>query len=148
MPFTDPVEGLPVIESCDGCGACCLEQEAPPDYVALRTRPDFAADPSFAEDWQRLQSLPAEALRLLDDFLVRRDAGETESDRTCVWFDPESRGCRFYEWRPSTCRVFELNSMGCRIYRHRNGLGGPGELPAGMSLPAGTPSPPASDAGR
>ncbi len=81
---------------------------------------------SFAEDSQRIQALPAEALRLLDEFLVRRDAGETGADRPASGSIPESRGCRFYEWRPSTCRVFELNSMGCRIYRHRNGLGRPG----------------------
>lgn len=124
----DPTAGLPVIESCDGCGACCLEQGAPPDYVALRLNPSFAADPSFADDARRLQSLPAEARTLLDGYMDRKRSREAHHDGACVWFDEESRGCRFYDWRPSTCRVFELGSIGCRIYRRRQNLAKSGEL--------------------
>lgn len=131
--FWDPTEGLPVIESCEGCGACCLEQGAPPDYTALWLNPQHEVDPSFAEDGVRMRNLPAEARELLDDYMRRYVAGEADSTGTCVWFDEVTRGCRFYESRPSTCRVFELSSMGCRIYRKRNGFAKPGELP-----PAGT----------
>ena len=30
--MTDNATPLPIIESCDGCGSCCLEQESPPLY--------------------------------------------------------------------------------------------------------------------
>jgi len=125
----DPTAGLPVIESCEGCGACCLEQGAPPDYVALWLNPMFGVDPSFEEDNARLQNLPAEPKRLLDEYMARWLEGAGDKGGVCVWFDHDTRGCRFYEHRPSTCRVFELSSIGCRIYRKRNGLGRPGELP-------------------
>jgi Fe-S-cluster containining protein len=113
---------LPVLESCDGCGACCLEQGAPPDYVALRLNPEFAADPSFADDAVRLARLPEEAERLLAGYLQATAAGRLAPNGACVWFDHSSKSCRFYDWRPSTCRVFEINSGGCHIYRRRHGV--------------------------
>lgn len=109
---------LPIVTSCEDCGACCLEQGAPPDYVALRLNPHFADDPSFADDLDRLRLLPAPASRLLDEYLATDPAQRTE---VCVWFDAAAARCRFYEHRPSTCRVFELNSPGCHIYRRRHG---------------------------
>jgi Fe-S-cluster containining protein len=111
-----------MIESCDGCGACCLEQGAPPDYAALRLHPEFAEDPTFAEDAVRLAELPMEAATLLADYLQATAAGRRAANGACVWFDQSTRSCRFYEWRPSTCRVFEINSGGCRIYRRRHGI--------------------------
>jgi uncharacterized protein len=123
MPSVSTIADLPVIENCDGCGACCLEQGAPPDYVALRLNPEFAADPTFAEDAARLQQLPLEAEVLLADYLQATAAGQCESNGVCVWFDHSTKGCRFYDWRPSTCRVFEMNGGGCHIYRRRHGIG-------------------------
>jgi Fe-S-cluster containining protein len=113
---------LPVLESCDGCGACCFEQGAPPDYVALRLNPDFADDGTFAEDAVRLSQLPPEALVLLEDYLKATAVGRLASNGVCVWFDHATKGCRFYTWRPSTCRVFEINSGGCHVYRRRHAI--------------------------
>lgn len=113
---------LPVIESCMGCGACCFEQGAPPDYVALQLNPHFADDPTFADDAVRLANLPVGARAALDDYLRRVAAGTTDTSGECVWYDPATTGCRYYDWRPSTCRVFERNSPGCRIYRRRHGI--------------------------
>jgi len=114
---------LPVIESCAGCGACCLEQGAPPDCIALRLNPDFALDPTFAEDAARLANLPMEA-RVSLDACLRDAAGDAvKKNGVCVWYDAATTGCRFYDWRPSTCRVFELNGPGCRIYRRRHRIG-------------------------
>lgn len=113
---------LPVIETCNGCGACCLEQGAPPDYVALRANPDFAADPTFAEDADRLTRLPTDAMQLLNAFLEQTTAPNADKNGACVWYDAATTGCRFYDWRPSTCRLFEINSPGCRIYRRRQGI--------------------------
>jgi Fe-S-cluster containining protein len=113
---------LPVIESCAGCGACCLEQGAPPDYVALRMNPQFADDPTFADDAARLAGLPEAARSLLDDYLRSTADGTTAKDGPCAWYDALTTSCRFYDWRPSTCRVFEINSPGCRIYRRRHSI--------------------------
>jgi Fe-S-cluster containining protein len=113
---------LPVLESCEGCGACCFEQGAPPDYVALSLNPHFSDDPSFAEDADRLRSLPAEARELLDQYLKQAERGDADEHGVCCWYRHDGGGCRFYEWRPSTCRVFELNSPGCHIYRKRQGI--------------------------
>jgi uncharacterized protein len=109
--------------SCEGCGACCAEQGAPPDYVALRMSPHLAADPSFAEDLARYQSLTGEPLQLLEQYFHERGAGLRPENGLCVWFDPTNCDCRFYDLRPSTCRVFELNSPGCHLYRRRQGVG-------------------------
>jgi Fe-S-cluster containining protein len=120
--LTSETPPLSVLESCDGCGACCFEQGAPPDYVALRLNPHFIHDPSFAEDAARLTALPAEAAQSLDDYLLAVDTDGTPRNGVCVWFDHDTRRCRHYDFRPSTCRVFELNGAGCHIYRRRQGI--------------------------
>ena len=122
MPLSPDIAGLPVLENCDGCGACCLEQGAPPDYVALRLHPEFAEDSTFADDVARLAELPAEAATLLAEYLRETAADRLATSGACVWFDHSTKACRFYDWRPSTCRVFELNSGGCHIYRRRHGI--------------------------
>jgi Fe-S-cluster containining protein len=108
--------------SCDGCGACCAEQGAPPDYVALRLSPHLAGDPSFADDLVRYRSLSGEPLELLEQYFAERAAGARSEDGVCVWFDASNCNCRFYDLRPSTCRVFELDSPGCHLYRRRAGV--------------------------
>jgi Fe-S-cluster containining protein len=110
---------FPIVTTCDGCGACCMEQGAPPDYVALRLNPHFADDPTFADDVERLRNLPVEALTSLDDYLA---TDPVLRPTVCVWFDAEHRRCRHYDHRPSTCRVFELNGPGCHIYRQRQDI--------------------------
>jgi len=113
---------LPVVTSCEGCGACCREQGAPPDYVALRLHPEFAADASFHEDSARLAMLSDEAGRLLEEYLRESAAGLRPTNGVCCWFEESTQGCRFYDERPSTCRVFEINSPGCHFYRRRHSL--------------------------
>ncbi|WP_197453516.1 YkgJ family cysteine cluster protein [Caulifigura coniformis] len=133
-----PVVVVP-IESCQGCGACCSEQGAPPDYVALRMSPHLADDPSFADDLARSRSLSGEPLRLLDLYFEEREAGRRSENGVCVWFDTANCCCRFYDLRPSTCRVFELDSPGCHIYRRRQGIGA--GQPSTRDLRPGPPSP-------
>lgn len=108
--------------SCEGCGACCREQGAPPDYVALRMNPHFATDPSFGDDLARFRDMTGEPLRLLDQYLDERQAGRRSENGVCVWFDTAKGNCRFYDLRPSTCRVFELDSPGCHLLRRLQGM--------------------------
>lgn len=108
---------LPVIESCNDCGACCSVQGAPPDYVALQLNPHFADDPSFADDVIRLRNLPREPAARLQTYLQEVEAGVRHKDSPCIWLAECGTRCKYYDWRPSTCRVFEINSPGCHYYR-------------------------------
>ena len=40
----------------------------------------------------------------------------------CVWLDPETRLCRYYDLRPQACRDFQINSDLCRLSRWDEGL--------------------------
>lgn len=112
---------LPVIESCDGCGACCMQQSSPPGYLYILSAPEHLAEYGpFAEDAERVRSLPPEAVALLNAHSERvlsgayDDLGETP----CCWLDLETRRCRFYEHRPSICRDgVELGDEACRSWR-------------------------------
>jgi uncharacterized protein len=113
---------LPVIADCEKCGACCLDVGAPPDYVALTLNPGLACDPTFVDDAERLVRLPVEARRLLTVYLHLTESNPAARNGVCTWFDEVTKGCGFYDWRPSTCRVFERGSPGCRLYRRRHGI--------------------------
>lgn len=106
---------LPIIESCNGCGACCREQESPPGYVLfLLGEGDGWPDEADAE---RFNSLPPEALQSLKDHHARIMSGERRPNQACIWFEPATKGCRFYEHRPQICRELEVGSEGCRNWR-------------------------------
>ena len=93
---------LPVINDCQGCGACCLEQQSPPGYLAIMQLgcESWTDD----EDVERFKSLPAEALRELSDYRDELLLGAERRDDVCIWFDKQSRRCRHYEHRPNICR--------------------------------------------
>ena len=40
----------------------------------------------------------------------------------CVWLNPETRLCRYYELRPLACRDFQISSDLCRLSRWDEGL--------------------------
>jgi Fe-S-cluster containining protein len=129
---------LAVPLTCDNCGACCLEQGAPPDYVALSRNPHFFDDPSFAEDAERFRSLNGEALSLLQGYLADRDRGLVAANGACVWYDHSRKQCRFYDLRPSTCRVFQTGEPGCLIYRKRHGVDASETMPMHGDIPPET----------
>src|SRR4051812_39016069 len=112
MPYA-----LPVIDSCDGCGSCCLVATSPPFRRAL--------DGSGEEAWERLRW---ERPDLLGEILVadraRRARGDLGYGAPCHWFDTETRRCRHYDYRPRACRVFEVGGGDCRDMRRRAGVGG------------------------
>ena len=117
---------LPVIESCDGCGACCFEQESPPGYAMLLNSPEMlqeaAGSDEFGADVERLTILPDEAMNELRIYLKKLLNGETDADSPCIWFDLDTRKCRFHEYRPSTCREFEIGGDDCKDWRHSYGI--------------------------
>jgi Fe-S-cluster containining protein len=108
-------KNLPVIESCDGCGACCLVVTAPPFYHVF--------EDGGEEAWERLKrERPSIMAELNADYQGRRARGGPFYGTPCLWFDADSRRCRHYEYRPLACREFEIGEDDCRDARRRAGL--------------------------
>jgi len=84
---------LPIIESCDDCGACCEHMRFPPFIKGERIE-----------------------LELIDDLAKELDLsillGDVE-DRPCVWLHPDTKRCINYEHRPHVCRDFDLGGPDC-----------------------------------
>ncbi len=115
-----PVIELPVIESCEGCGACCLEQNSPPGYAVLQSL--GAGGWPEAEDWERFKRLPTKARVILKKYIDRVLGNSPPGDgEPCCWLDKTTMRCRFYEHRPQICRDFEMGSEACRAWREDGG---------------------------
>ncbi len=114
---------LRVIETCDNCGACCLEQESPPGYMMLLNSPGMMDnEEAFKADAERLRALPAAAMAELREYLAQLLAGVERSDQVCIWLDHTSMRCRYHEHRPAICREFEIGSAECRGWRQDYGI--------------------------
>ncbi|TWT58727.1 Flagellin N-methylase [Thalassoglobus neptunius] len=116
------MDELTTISSCEGCGACCRWQGAPPDYVALALNDHFQDDPSFADDFQRFQNLPEKAKELLDTYLLKFKENSIDKNGPCVWLDENLEYCLFYDHRPSSCRSLAVGDGGCIVYRKMFGI--------------------------
>lgn len=110
---------LPVVQSCDGCGACCLEQESPPGYLWILIHGfDIDGNPN-SEDVKRFNAMPPESLAEFHAYAQRmRDQGEHPNDSICIWFDEQKRQCKHYDLRPSICREeLQVNDEACHRWR-------------------------------
>lgn len=104
---------LPIVESCENCGACCQSLPAPPYKVLMTTEGRLVPAPrGVAADVERLLAAPPDALEVRR---VRIESGQNHGP--CCWLDPVTRGCRWYEFRPEVCRVFERGSEDCLAVR-------------------------------
>ena len=106
-------ENLPVIDSCEGCGACCFEIPSPPLYSLLlcplfdgQEKPDIVPDTD--EDLWRVRNMPVDLRNDLASyfhsaFILDKEAREPlhPNKGACIWFDWDSRRCKHHEWRPS-----------------------------------------------
>lgn len=97
------MQTLPVIESCDGCGACCMQQGHPP----------------YTDDER--QFVPYELLAPVDEYLSSLE--EDDFGQPCIWLDPDTKQCRNYEHRPQVCRDFERGCDFCVRLRLRYKVG-------------------------
>lgn len=97
-------EDLPILDSCEGCGACCYTVSVPP----------FRIDSVCNEPEQR--QVPA---ALIEEFLPRWEVRLFVEESPCLWFDTQSLRCRHYHLRPQACRDFEINSPSCIEVRHQ-----------------------------
>lgn len=107
--------GLPRIDSCDGCGACCLVVGFPP-FVRV-------FDGDGEEAWERLRRERPDLLaELLADERAARAEGRPSYGAPCSWYDAASRRCRHHDLRPAACRAFAVGSTDCRDARRRAGV--------------------------
>lgn len=93
------MQKLSVIESCDGCGACCMQQGHPP----------------YTDD--ELQFVPDELLAPINEYLATLE--EDDFGQPCIWLDPDTKQCRNYDYRPHVCRDFERGCDPCVRLRQR-----------------------------
>ena len=115
---------LPLIESCEGCGACCLEMDSPPLYGVIKRMLDTMSladlvrgHPLYARDARRFMRMPA-AVRTEFDILWANRVAENTADEPCFWLDLETRQCRHYRCRPSICRdELKRGDESCRSWR-------------------------------
>jgi uncharacterized protein len=111
----DTKELLPVIDSCDGCGACCLVVTEPPFYRVFGEEGE--------EAWERLkQERPDIFAELRADYQARQADGGPFYGTPCLWFDAQTRKCRHYEFRPLACQQFEIDGIDCHDARRRAGI--------------------------
>jgi uncharacterized protein len=106
---------LPVIASCESCGACCQVVSSPPFRRIF--------DGEGEDAWEKLRwERPELFAELLADSKTRHAAGGPFYGTPCFWYDPVKAQCRHYEHRPQACRAFELGGSDCRDSRRRAGI--------------------------
>lgn len=63
--------------------------------------------------------MPAELIDEIDAHFLGLVRGH-EPQELCLWYDPATRRCRHYEWRPQVCRNYELGGEACLALRGRH----------------------------
>jgi len=97
-------------ESCDDCGRCCEGVGSP---VLLYATPARDVEPHAF----RPPGLPQALIAEIDAHFGGVARGY-EPQESCLWFDPVTRRCRHYEWRPQVCQDYEFGGQDC-IERRR-----------------------------
>src|SRR5262245_57684796 len=121
------VVSLPVV-SCDDCGACCMHMGSPAFNGVGPGVKEVLGDQvvlAKGEELEWLRSLPPEGERELTAYMVavlrREIPSRSGREEPCLWLDPVTRRCRYYEHRPQVCRDFEVGSRGCHSHRRARG---------------------------
>lgn len=98
---------LPVLtpDTCDACGLCCEGIGSP--VLVYQSRPHEAGPHPF-----RPPGLPQHLIDEIDAHFLGLTRGQ-EPQATCLWYDPATRRCKHYEWRPMVCREYELGGKAC-----------------------------------
>ncbi|WP_145197656.1 YkgJ family cysteine cluster protein [Thalassoglobus polymorphus] len=102
------IANLPIIESCEGCGACCMQTPVPP-FVVIDGQHEA-----------KLRNVPE---GLIAEIMPSWEIRFNLQENPCMWFDPETLACQHYEHRPQACRDFEINCSSCHSIRDRCGIG-------------------------
>jgi Fe-S-cluster containining protein len=114
MNTTSPV--LPVLDSCEGCGACCRVVTLPPFRRVFNEAGEDA--------WERLRwERPDLLLGILEAERALKERGEPSFGAPCLWYDAVTRRCRHHDLRPRDCREFAIGGQDCHDARRRAGVG-------------------------
>lgn len=105
---------LPLLppESCEGCGLCCEGIGSP--VLLYASRQDLPMPHPF-----RPIDLPQTLIAEIDDHFAGLTRGQ-EPQGACLWFDPQSRSCKNYTFRPQVCRDYELGGRACLQRRRQD----------------------------
>lgn len=111
--MNDAVGSLRILspDSCDDCGLCCEGIGSPVLLYQSQPRSDGPHP-------QRPAGLPQDLIDEIDEHFLGLARGE-ESQQQCLWYDPQARCCRHYEWRPQICRDYELGGSACLAERQQ-----------------------------
>jgi Fe-S-cluster containining protein len=96
-------------DTCNDCGLCCEGVGSP--VMVYQSRPDVAGPHPI-----RPPDLPQPLIDEIDAHFQGLARGY-EPQESCLWYDPEARCCKHYEWRPPICRQYELGGRDCRQLR-------------------------------
>ena len=111
FPFLE----LPLLHAddpCRGCGACCRHVGWPPHWHDIR-------DPY----WERLVREHPELAEEIERAIVQWEPAIVAGVAVpCCWYDPTTRRCRNYMYRPDACRDFEPGEEDCRRFRAEHGI--------------------------
>ncbi len=101
-------KSLPIVASCEGCGACC-QHMGYPSYI--RATECHAAEASWL-------NMPADLKMELLRFMASYDEPTTGAlDGVCFWYDAANECCKHHEHRPNVCRDFEVGGTDCLAWR-------------------------------
>ena len=107
---------LTIIDSCEGCGACCRVVTLPPFRRIFNEGGE--------EAWERLRwDRPDLLIEILAVEKAIKAAGLPSFGSPCLWLDPATGLCRHYEHRPRACREFAVGGVDCLGARRRGGVG-------------------------
>ena len=106
---------LPIIDSCEGCGACCRVVTLPPFRRIFNE--------SGEEGWERLRwDRPDLLAQIITEDKGLRSRGEPSYGSPCLWYDSTTARCLHHELRPQACRDFAIGEQDCRDARRRSGV--------------------------
>lgn len=108
------MDQLPIID-CNNCGLCCTGVMSPPGFqLCFNGWPkDFAVD-----DQAIVATMPPELRdELISHYQKVVSIVGYRKGEPCIWYDPASKKCRNYEYRPTICREFEVGGEGCLKWR-------------------------------
>ena len=121
---------LPTIseETCNGCGACCMQIGIPPFAAYDNGDFEFRILPGHLK-----REIRAELARKLEPAAspISQDAQKQDAPKPCIWLSLETRRCLQYEHRPFFCREFRPGSGECRDDREKCGIENPPSTSSG-----------------
>jgi Fe-S-cluster containining protein len=75
------------------------------------------------EYWDRLKRERPELVEEIDKDMK---ANPFDAETPCLWYDPTSKNCKHYEYRPEICRNFLPGSVACCEHRLHQQIVTPG----------------------